>query len=104
MKCYEQVGVPVLGLVQLNRGCEKRHDKRPIMSDLRGSGGWEQNADGILFVYRDEVYHPDTEFPNVAEIIMAKNRVGKTGIASVFAKMATAQFVGLEVRTEALEY
>jgi replicative DNA helicase len=103
MGLSKQLNVPVLALSQLSRGLENRGaDKRPIMSDLRGSGHLEQDADNILFLYRDEVYNPDTEFPNLAEINVAKNRDGKTGIASVFAIMATNRFVDVETRTVAI--
>jgi replicative DNA helicase len=71
---------------------------------MRATGKWEENADGVLFLYRDAYYNPDTEFSNVAEIIIAKNRGGKTGAASVYAKMDTAEFIDLEVRIKPLEY
>ena len=64
----------------------------------------EQDADVVMFVYRDEIYNPDTEFPNIAEIIVAKHRSGPTGIFSVYFKKQLAQFVDLEVRTQPLDY
>ncbi len=99
-----ELNIPILALSQLSRQVESRHDKRPMLSDLRESGSIEQDADAVLFIYRDELYNPDTEFPNIAEIILSKHRSGPTGIFSVYFKKHLAQFVDLEVRTQPLEY
>lgn len=94
----KELNIPILALSQLSRQVESRHDKRPILSDLRESGALEQDADVVLFIYRDEMYNSDTEFPNVAEILVGKHRNGPTGIFSVYFKSHLCQFVDLEVR------
>lgn len=86
----------VMPLAQLNRECERRENKRPRMSDLRESGAIEQDADAIVFCYRDEYYNADTDTPGVMEAIVGKNRHGKTGTASM-------RFVGEYTRVTDLE-
>ena len=75
----KELDIPVIALSQLSRAAEQRVDHRPMLSDLRESGSIEQDADIVMFLYRDDYYNPETEKKNVAEIIIAKNRQGSTG-------------------------
>ena len=83
-------------LSQLNRELEKRPNKRPMMSDLRESGAIEQDADQIIFLYRDEVYNKETRYRGIAEAIVGKNRHGEAGTAYMHAQLKYCQFTNLD--------
>lgn len=99
-----ELRIPVLALSQLSRAVENRADKRPMLSDLKESGSIEQDSDGVIFLYRDEVYNPETEYPSIAEVILGKNRGGPTGVLSAYFKKHLSQFVDLELRRIPLEH
>ena len=94
----KELDVPVLCLSQLSRANEKRDDKRPMLSDLRESGAIEQDADIVLFLYRDDYYNEDSEKHNIAECIVAKNRHGETGKVELKWQPEYTTFATLEKR------
>lgn len=96
----KEINVPVITLSQLSRAPEARADHRPILSDLRESGAIEQDADIVLFLYRDDYYNPDTEKRNIAEIIISKHRSGSTGTVELAWLGQFTKFANLEKNRE----
>lgn len=96
-----ELHIPIIALSQLSRAVESRADKRPMLSDLRESGSLEQDADAVLFIYREDYYIEDTDRQNIADIIIAKHRHGATGTVSLYFRKELTQFRDLEIqRTE----
>ena len=90
------LNVPVIALSQLSRACEQRPDHRPVLSDLRDSGAIEQDADIVMFLYRDYYYNKDTANPNIAEVIISKHRNGPLGTVQLMWRPELTKFVNLE--------
>jgi replicative DNA helicase len=97
-----ELNIPVMALSQLNRACEGRADKRPMLSDLRESGSIEADADEVIFIYRDELYNAQTLYPSVAELIIAKHRGGPMETISAFYNKQLTCFRDLDARATPL--
>ena len=91
----KELNVPVIALSQLSRAVEQRPDHRPMLSDLRESGSIEQDADIVMFLYRDDYYNPDTEEKDISEVIIAKHRAGSTGTVKLLWMGNYTKFVNL---------
>lgn len=91
-----ELDVPIIALSQLSRAVEHRDDKRPQLSDLRESGSIEQDADVVMFLYRDEYYHPDSERKGITEVLIRKHRNGPIGAAELYFNPAQMRFNDLE--------
>lgn len=91
-----ELEVPVLALSQLSRAVEQRQDKHPVLADLRESGAIEQDADIVMFIYRDEAYNENTERPNIAEIQVSKHRNGPTGSVELYFDRKLTRFLDLD--------
>mgnify|MGYP000940244834 CR=1 FL=1 len=94
----KDINVPVICLSQLSRAPEQRADHRPMLSDLRESGSIEQDADIVMFLYRDDYYNQDSDKKDIAEIIIAKHRGGSTGTVELLWLGSYTKFVNLERR------
>ena len=92
----KELDVPVIALSQLSRSAEKRDDKRPMLSDLRESGAIEQDADIVMFLYRDGYYDEASEDGNIAEVILAKHRGGSTGTEKLLWMGNYTKFVNID--------
>lgn len=93
-----ELNIPIFSAAQLSRAVEQRQDKRPVLSDLRESGSIEQDSDIVMFLYRDVVYNEATEFPNQADVIVAKHRNGPTGTISLYFEKSITKFIDGAVR------
>lgn len=95
----KELNICVVALSQLSRACELREDKRPVLADLRDSGAIEQDADVVLFIYRDDAYQPDSDQRGTAELLVRKNRQGQVGVAAAVFQAPFSRFRNLEIGT-----
>jgi replicative DNA helicase len=93
-----ELNIPLMTASQLSRAVEQRQDKHPVLSDLRESGSLEQDADIVMFIYRDELYNENTETPNIADIMVAKHRSGPTGVIQLFFNKKLTKFADAATR------
>ncbi len=98
-----EVGVPLMTASQLSRAVEQRQDKRPQLSDLRESGSLEQDADVVMFIYREEL-NEHTENPNVADVIISKHRSGPTGTVPLYFNKRLTQFADVTMQVKPDDY
>jgi len=98
-----ELDTPILTASQLSRAVEQRQDRRPVLSDLRESGSIEQDADVVMFIYRDDMYHPETQQLNIAEIMVAKHRSGPLGTVQLYFNRNLTQFADATTLTESSE-
>jgi replicative DNA helicase len=93
-----ELDIPLMTASQLSRAVEQRQDKHPVLSDLRESGSLEQDADIVMFIYRDELYNANTENPNIADVMVAKHRSGPTGTVQLFFNKKLTKFADVTTR------
>jgi replicative DNA helicase len=99
-----EVNVPLMTASQLSRAVEQRQDKHPVLSDLRESGSLEQDADIVMFIYREELYKEDTENPNIADLMVAKHRSGPTGTIQLYFNKRLTQFADVTTQVAPADY
>jgi replicative DNA helicase len=99
-----EVDVPLMTASQLSRAVEQRQDKHPVLSDLRESGSLEQDADIVMFIYREELYNENTENPNIADVMIAKHRSGPTGTVQLYFNKRLTQFADVYTQVAPEDY
>jgi len=99
-----EIDVPLMTASQLSRAVEQRQDKHPVLSDLRDSGSLEQDADIVMFIYRDELYNQNTESPNIADLMISKHRSGPTGTVQLYFRKHLAQFTDVYAQVAPEDY